>query len=140
MALSIDRTMRSYGMRATVFTVLVVLCLGIAPAPAVDLKPCTGSDKSKIACLEKQLEAVNSALEALIRRTETEGRELTTRLTTFAQRFDIATSNSVKYEERIILKLDESNECLTWVGKEAELKSRGCPTYLNAMKWRVKRE
>ncbi len=127
-------------MQAIVFTVLIVLCLGIEPAPAVDLKPCTGSDKSKIACLEKQVEAVNSALEALIRRTEVEARELTTRVTTFAQRFDIATSNSVKYEERIILKIDEGNECLTWVAKEAELKSRGCPTYLNAMKWRVKRE
>jgi hypothetical protein len=121
-------------------TLLTVLVMASGSAQAVDSKPCTGSDKSKIACLEKRLETVNSALEALIQKTDAEAKQLAARLEAFAQRFDVATSNSVKYEERVVLKSDEGNECVTWAMKEAELKSRGCPQYLNAMKWRVKRE
>jgi len=127
-------------MRVVAVTFLSLWFLLTGRAQAIDLKACTGKDREKIACLEKQLEAVNNALETLVRKTDAELKALNTKLDAFAQRFDVATSNSVKYEERVVLKSDESNECVTWATKEGEVKSRGCPTYLNVMKWRVKRE
>src|SRR5829696_2922417 len=126
-------------MRVVAVTLLGLWFLG-GPTQAVELKPCTGKDREKITCLEKQLESVNNALETVVRRTDAELKALTVKLDAFAQRFDVATSNSVKYEERVVLKSDESNECVTWTTKEGEVKSRDCPTYLNVMKWRVKRE
>jgi len=83
---------------------------------------------------------VNDALETVIRRTDADLKAVAIKLDAFAQKFDVATSNSVKYEDRVVLKSDESNECVTWTTKEGEVKSRACPTYLNVMKWRVKRE
>ena len=127
-------------MRVVAATLLSLWFLVGGPALAVDLKPCTGKDREKIACLEKQLDSVNNALETIVRKIDAELKALTIKLDAFAQRFDVATSNSVKYEERVVLKSDESNECITWTTKEGEVKSRGCPTYLNVMKWRGKRE
>src|SRR5215203_5933022 len=117
-------------MRVVAAPLLSLFLVG-GPAEAVDLRPCTGKDREKVACLEKQLESVNNALETIARKADAELKAMTVKLDAFARRFDVATSNSVKYEERVVLKSDESNECLTWATKEGEVKSRGCPTYLN---------